>query len=108
MNLRMTLRNWTGAPLPLTFPSGQSYDVVIRNAREEVAYRWSDGKAFIQVFRQERLAPGQERNYVVTVRLADKEARPLPQGRYTAEAWLATEGGKRYAATVGFEIQHVF
>lgn len=108
MVLRMNLRNWTAAPLAINFPSGQSYDVVIRNARDEVVYRWSEGKAFIQVFRQERLEPRRERNYVVTVRLADKEDRPLPAGRYTAEAWLATEGGKRYAATAGFEIQHVF
>jgi hypothetical protein len=39
---------------------------------------------------------------------ADKDGKPLPQGLYTAEAWLATEGGQRYAATVGFEIRYVY
>jgi hypothetical protein len=104
----MTLRNWTGTPLELVFPSGQSYDVVIRNEKDEVVYRWSDGKAFTMVFRRETLAPRQERHYVVTARLGDKSGKPLPQGRYTAEAWLATEGGKRYAATVGFDLQYVY
>lgn len=107
MTLRMTLRNWTGTPLELVFPSGQSYDVAIRNAKDEVVYRWSDGKAFTMVFRNETLAPRQERHYVVTTRLADKDAKPLPQGRYTTEAWLTTEGGKRYAATVAFDLQYV-
>ena len=108
MALRMTLRNATDTPLELVFPSGQSYDVVIRNAKDEVVYRWSDGKAFAMIFRRETLAPRRERNFVLSVQLGDKDNKPLPQGRYTAEAWLATEGGKRYTATVGFEIQHVF
>ncbi|RPJ81300.1 MAG: hypothetical protein EHM13_10630 [Acidobacteria bacterium] len=106
--LRMTLRNWTATPLELVFPSGQSYDVAIRNAKDEVVYRWSDGKAFTMVFRNETLAPRQERHYVVTARLVDKDGKPLPQGRYTTEAWLTTEGGKRYAATVGFDLQYVY
>jgi hypothetical protein len=108
MTARLTLNNWTDAPLEVVFPSGQNYDLVIRNAKDEIVYRWSDGKAFTMVFRRETLAPRHERSYVIVLRLGDKDSRPLPQGLYTAEAWLATEGGKRYAATVGFEIRYLY
>jgi hypothetical protein len=108
MTARLTLDNSTYESLELVFPSGQSYDLSIRNAKDEIVYRWSDGKAFTMVFRRETLAPRHERSYVVVLRLGDQDGKPLPQGLYTAEAWLATEGGKRYAATAGFQIRYVY
>jgi hypothetical protein len=105
---RLALANGTDAPLELVFPSGQNYDLVIRNAKDEIVYRWSDGRFFTMIYRRETLAPRRERAYAVVVRLADKTGAPLPQGLYTAEAWFTTEGGKRYAATAGFEIKYVY
>ncbi|MBI5087147.1 MAG: hypothetical protein HZB13_21425 [Acidobacteria bacterium] len=101
---RFTLRNTTGAPIELQFGSGQTYDVVIRNAEGRTVYQWSDGQGFTQALRTERFSG--ERNWLVSIPLATAD-RPLPAGRYTAEAWLATTGGKQYAATVGFEIRHL-
>jgi hypothetical protein len=105
MTARLTLRN-TAQPIQLTFPSGQSYDFVIRNEKGEILYRWSDGKAFTLAIRSEVFGPG-EKNFLIQVRLGS-DVRPFPQGRYLAEAWLTTMGSKVYAASLAFEIRHIF
>lgn len=106
LRARLTLRN-TAEPIQLTFPSGQSFDFVIKNETGDVLYRWSDGKAFTMAIRTETFGPG-EKNYVVEVRLADKDGKPWPQGRYIAEGWLTTMGPRAYAASVGFELKYVY
>lgn len=108
MTLRMTLHNWTGTAVDLNFGSGQSYDVVIRNSKNETVYQWSEGKAFTMVFRYEKLGPRQERSYVVIIPLAGKDGQPLPHDTYTVEAWLAAGNGKLYSATTAFQIQTVY
>lgn len=107
MTARLTLRNTHPEPIPLHFSNGQSYDLVLRTEEGREVYRWSEGKGFIEVMRQESLAPG-ERNYVVLAPLGDREGKPLPEGRYIAEAWLTTMGPRLYSATVGFEIRYVY
>jgi hypothetical protein len=107
MTARLTLRNDSGQTVVLTYPSGQRYDLEIKNARGEVVYRWSDDKMFTMVFGRESLGKD-ELSYVIEARLSGKDGKPLPQGKYTADAWLATEGPPRYSATVGFEIRHVY
>ena len=107
MTARLTLRNTHPEPLPLTFPSGQSYDLVLKTEDGKEVYRWSEGKAFTQALRRETLALG-ERNYVIVVPLADKAGKTLPEGRYLAEAWLTTMGPRLYSATLGFELRYVY
>ena len=92
---RLTLRNTTPAPIPLTFSSGQSYDLKIRNEKGDVVYVWSADKTFAQVFRTESFGPG-ERNYVI-------QLPELPAGKYLADTFLTTSPGGTYAATVAFE-----
>ncbi|MCS7316464.1 MAG: BsuPI-related putative proteinase inhibitor, partial [Bryobacterales bacterium] len=104
MTARLTLRNTTGVPLELVWPSGQRYDLQIRNERGELLWRWSDGKAFILLFSQESFTG--ERNYVELIRLGDGIGRPWPAGRYVLEGWLATQP-KLFTASVAFEIRHV-
>ena len=106
MTARLALRNGQNEPIELVFPSGQSFDLVLRNDKGEAVYRWSDGRMFTQALRRENLAPGHERNEVAVVPLGS-EAGPLPQGRYTAEAWLTLERGRVYASVAAFEIRHV-
>jgi len=106
MTARLTLRNTTPDPVDLTFPTGQSYDLVLRNEKGDVVFRWSEGKAFTEAVRKESFRG--ERNWVILVALAGRDERPLPQGKYIAEAWLTTTGPRAYAASVGFEIRHVF
>lgn len=95
---RLTLRSTQDKPILLEFPSGQRYDLVIRNEQGETVYTWSSNKLFAAQFSSEEFGPG-ERNYVISVE------RTLPVGKYTAEAWLTTTAPIRYRATVGFEVQ---
>ena len=107
MTARLTLRNTTGQPVPLTFASGQRYDLELRNERGEAVYRWSDGQAFTMIFGEQSFGPG-ETNYTIVVRLADKEGKALPPGRYVAEGWLTSTEPRAFRASVGFEIQQVY
>lgn len=103
MTARLTLRNTTDKPVRLAFPSGQRYDLELKNERGDVVCRWSDGKAFPMMVSAETIEPG-ERHYVITVRLADKAGKPLPPGSYVAEAWLTTMEPRTYVTTAGFRI----
>lgn len=84
-------------PVTLTFPSSQNSDLRITNEKGESVYVWSADKLFAQVFREEKIGPG-ERNWVMEVPLGN-----LAPGRYTAEGWLTTQP-RQYSATVSFEI----
>lgn len=55
----LAVTNPTGAPLAFTFPSGQTYDFVVRpeGAGAEV-WRWSADKGFTQAVQTLTLAPG--------------------------------------------------
>ncbi len=86
ITVRMTLRNTTATPLELTFPSGQDYDVVIRNDKGDELYRWSNGRGFTLAIRTLRFSG--EKNYAVAVR------PNLPAGTYTLTASLAVAGTK--------------
>jgi hypothetical protein len=107
MTARLSLRNTTDQPVTLSFSSGQRYDLELRDERGNVVYRWSDGRAFTMVMGEENFGPG-EKNYVVVVRLADKQGQPLAPGKYTAVGWITTSGQQPYKASAGFEIRHVY
>lgn len=107
MTVRVTLRNTTDQPVRLAFPTSQRYDLEIQNAEGDTLWRWSDGKAFLMVYGEEQFGPG-ERNYVEVVRLAGKDGRPLPEGRYVLRVWLATEKPRTWSASVEFEVRHVY
>ena len=105
MTARLTLRNTTGVPVELVWPSGQRYDFQIRNEKGEVVWRWSEGKAFILVFGTESFTG--ERNYTELIRLGDASGKPFPQGKYVLEGWLVTQP-RTYFAAAAFEIRHVY
>lgn len=92
---RLTLRNATPAPLALVFPSGQDFEIVIRNGRGDTVWRWSDGKAFTLALRPLDFAG--ERHWVEPIRL------DLPAGTYTATASLAVMD-KKYESTLPFAV----
>jgi Intracellular proteinase inhibitor len=101
--VRMAVRNTSAEPLSLFFPSGQRFDIAIRNQAGVEVYRWSASRVFIQVAGTETLAVG-ERNYAETIALANGAGQPLAAGSYRLEAWLATSPA-RYAGTVAFDIR---
>jgi len=96
MTVRMTLRSTQEQPLRLTFPSGQDYDVIIRDSRGETVYVWSSTRTFIQVVRNVEI--NGEKNWALTV------PAPATAGSYTATLRLAVTGGG-YETTIPFEVR---
>lgn len=103
MTARLTLRN--SEPLRITTGS-QEFDLVFKNEKGEVVFRWSDGKVFTLIAREVLLPPG-EKNWVILLPLVDRSGSALPPGRYSAEGWLTTSvpANKTYLASVAFQIQ---
>jgi hypothetical protein len=95
---RISLRNTLPAPVRLTFPSGQLFDLAIKNEKGERVYLWSSDKAFPMVI--VNLEVSGEKNFVVDVPLS-----LLKPGRYTVEAWLTTMGVREWSASAPLEIQ---
>jgi hypothetical protein len=85
-SVRFSLRatNVTDAPIPLTFPTGQSFDFIVESAGRQV-WRWSDEMMFTQAIRQEVLAPGETREYTATW-----SAPSGTRGEFTVTGYLAT------------------
>jgi hypothetical protein len=79
-------------PLTLEFPSGQEYDVSVRDASGQSVYTWSASRSFLQALHNVTV----DREWSATVTIP----RP-PAGSYTVQAWLTTSGGTpAFAATV--------
>ena len=106
LHAQFKVENTSEQPLAITIPSGQEFDLVIRSEAGEEVFRWSDGKFFTQALQTISFSPG-ERVYTVDAPLS-RGGQPLPPGRYTVEAWIATVEPKLYQATLAFEIRHVF
>jgi hypothetical protein len=104
MLARLSLRVAGNEPLQLVFPSGQIYELLIRNGQGDIVYRWSDGRAFNQMVQQVAFGPG-EKSWPIVAPLQDAKGNGLSAGSYTAEAWLVTNPPKRYVAQAGFEIR---
>jgi hypothetical protein len=76
--------NPTGAPISVTFPTGQTFD--FRVSREgRTLWTWSADRAFTQAIRRETLAAGATWRYE-----GIWEARSAPAGVYEVQARLAS------------------
>jgi hypothetical protein len=69
----------------LTFPSGQEYDIVLRDSAGKSVYRWSFGRLFIQSVHTRTITGEWTEN--VPILLPDP-----PSGTYTLQMWLTTAG----------------
>lgn len=91
----LTARNASKAPVQVTFTSGQKYDIEARNdANGALAWRWSEGRMFTQIFREETWQPGETRRYEDTwnARTSNpdgSEGAPIAAGRYVLRAELS-------------------
>ncbi|HYL35245.1 MAG TPA: BsuPI-related putative proteinase inhibitor [Bryobacteraceae bacterium] len=99
LSVRLSIRNSTSDPVTLTFPTGQIYDLEIRDDQGNVAFLWSMGKAFPQIVTTFEIQ--YEKDYVIAAPLAG-----LPPGKYVAQGWFAVAGPRRaYSASARFEIK---
>lgn len=76
IQLRLVLANEGSKPITLEFTSSQRYDFEIRNAKDELVWRWSDEMGFAQMLGSETVEPGGELHY------EEEFAQTLDSGSY--------------------------
>jgi hypothetical protein len=86
-------------PLRLRYPTSQRYDLVLRDDGRRVAYRWSDGRMFLQAVQEEEVAG--ERAYTIQA----ETPGGLPDGAYQVEVWLTTDENPRFAASGAITVE---
>jgi hypothetical protein len=85
--LTLVACNTTDDLIDESFGSAQRYDFeAVR--RGDRMWRWSDGKAFAQVFGDEHWSARECRRFSEKWTGADAAGRPLPPGRYDVFGWL--------------------
>ena len=77
------------APVSLTFPSGQRYDIVAMAGDVEV-WRWSADRAFIALFGERSFQPGLTLLGRETWDWRDSSGAPLPPGTYRVVGSVAS------------------
>ncbi len=99
IKVTLRLQKSASAPLTLAFPTGQEYEVQLRDAEGNVLWTWSATALFTQAFHQRTI----ESEWSTTVSIP----RPLSTGTqpdpriYSVKAWLTTAGEvPEFAATV--------
>lgn len=96
IQVTLTARNTTKAPVSLAFSSGQRYDLTIhRGARGEgpQVYQWSRGMMFSMMVSSKTLDPGKTLTFAVMIPTKNGAGRsfaPLTPGTYRLDAVLTT------------------
>jgi len=63
ITVKYTITNLTNKPLVLTFPTIQQYDWTVTDAKGNLVYRWSAGKAFAQVVTHLTISAGASNSF---------------------------------------------
>lgn len=96
VQVTLTAANGGGAPVSVTFMSGQRFDLVIRRPRGDTVWRWSHDKAFIQVIQTVTLQPGENLSFQISWDQRDYQGVRVDPGPYEAVAvFLGAVGGTR-------------
>ncbi|HWQ56311.1 MAG TPA: BsuPI-related putative proteinase inhibitor [Bryobacteraceae bacterium] len=82
-------------PVRLRYSSSQPYELVIRDGAHRVVYRWSEGRAFLPVIREDEEIVG-ERAFTID---AEVPGGRLADGVYQVEAWLTNMDNPQFAAS---------
>jgi hypothetical protein len=96
VEVSLTATNTGGAPVSVTFTSGQRFDLVIRRPRGDTVWRWSHDKAFIQVIQTLALQPGESLSFKIPWDQTDYQGLRVDPGPYEAVAvFLGATGAPR-------------
>lgn len=93
VTLTLTLTNRGDEPVILEFADAQRYDLRILSAAGDTLWRWSEDVAFAQVLGEERLAPGESREW------RERHDGRLPPGEYRARGIVPATGRPLEAGT---------
>jgi hypothetical protein len=80
----VTITNSSSKKIELTFPSGQTHDVTVRDAMGAEIWRWSTGQMFTQSLRNRPLEPHASLTYSVHWRRPDVHGALVAVGSLTS------------------------
>lgn len=88
--IKMTLRVFNNSSMPVTFDfnCSQRYDFMIYNSRGVEVWRWSTGKAFMDVLGRLTLNPGQSVTYNEECKFVNASGYAMPVDLYTLRGVL--------------------
>ncbi|MFS0862264.1 BsuPI-related putative proteinase inhibitor [Fredinandcohnia sp. 179-A 10B2 NHS] len=98
VQLRFTSKNIAQTDLTLTYSTSQKYEYELLNKADGTITRYSDGKSFLQVIKEETIAPNEVLSH--EVRLSN-----LSIGDYSFSMWLTFAGGIQTKKTIDFKIE---
>ncbi|WP_217586463.1 BsuPI-related putative proteinase inhibitor [Lentibacillus saliphilus] len=79
-----SIENTGNNTITLHFTTSQLYDYEITDANQNLVYKYSDGKRFLQVLKDERIEPGESLEYEIML-------PKLEKGRYTLVVYSAAK-----------------
>jgi len=104
MALRLVIKNTTGAKTDLSFGSAQTHDFVVKDADNDLVWRWSHDRAFAQIFVKKSLRPGAKMTFVSAWDQTTNKNRPAPAGKYRVEAEFLAIGNFAAVGPLHIEI----
>ena len=72
-------------PVQFTFPSSQRYDFVVESETGAEVWRWSAGRAFLQVVSSVALEPGETWDFEADWEAGERAGRYVAVGRVTSQ-----------------------
>ena len=84
----ITIKNTSDNSVKLTIPSGQKYEIIVKDADGKEVYRYSIDKMFIQSIEEMELKPGQEKVWEEPWDYTSNDGTRLAPGEYKAHIFL--------------------
>lgn len=82
VKMMVTYTNTSTESISTYYPSGQKYDILIKDKNKNDIWRWSYGKMFIMSVQPIRLGPGKSVSFNYSWHQKDNEGNPVPPGKY--------------------------
>ena len=82
------IKNTSDNSVKLTIPSGQKYEIIVKDADGKEVYRYSIDKMFIQSIEEMELKPGQEKVWEEPWDYTSNDGTRLASGEYKAHIFL--------------------
>ncbi|WP_099362350.1 BsuPI-related putative proteinase inhibitor [Fredinandcohnia onubensis] len=84
----ITIKNTSDNSVKLTIPSGQKYEIIVKNADGKEVYSYSIDKMFIQSIEEMELKPGQEKVWEEPWDYTSNDGTRLAPGEYKAHIFI--------------------
>jgi hypothetical protein len=110
IHISLVLKNPTKQAVPLTFATGQKYDIILGRTsgkETETVWQWSRDLMFTQMVTTTSLAAGKTMQFEATFPPKDSaDIKPLTPGKYTVVGIITTMGAEpKPSGTAGFTVK---